>query len=118
SELLHQRRIDARVAVPQQVDPPGADRIEDAAAFEIVEPDPFGAADRYERQRFVVLHLRAGMPDCAQAALEHLCILVHVADSISASKDKRPETPAAVGSRRNGTTPSSGQSRRCSRART
>jgi len=44
--------LHARVAVPEQVDPPGADRIEDAAAFEIVEPCSFSAAHRHEAAAF------------------------------------------------------------------
>ncbi len=95
SELLHQRRVDARVAVPEQVDP---DRVEDAAAFEIVEPEPFGATDRHERQRFVVLHLRAGMPDGTQAALENLRVRAHAATSSRASSDRRREICSALGS--------------------
>ena len=67
-ELRVERRVDARMAVPEQVDPPGADRVQDAAAFEIVEPDAFGAADRHQRQRLVMLHLGARMPDRAPAA--------------------------------------------------
>src|SRR5260221_3302653 len=108
SELLYQRRIDARVAVPKQIDPPRADRIEDAAAFEIVEPDPFGAADRHERQRFVVFHLRAGMPDRAQAALEHPCVRVHAVASSKDASDRSQAAFAALGARLNGSTPTSG----------
>src|SRR5258708_13525332 len=77
SELLHQRRVDARVAVPEQVDPPRADRVEDAAAFEIVDPEPFGATDLHERQRFVGLHLRSRMPAGTQAPLHNLPLPTH-----------------------------------------
>ncbi len=63
---------DHRMAVAEDIGPPGADRVDVALAIEIGQPDAFGGGDRYQRQRaagFVVLHLRAGMPDMREGAL-------------------------------------------------
>ena len=68
-ELARQRGLHARVAVAEQVDPPGADRVEVAPAVGVDQPRPFGARDREQRLGFEPLHLRAGMPDRAAAAL-------------------------------------------------
>ena len=62
--------VDRRVAVPEQINPPRAYRIEIAPPVEIVEPRPVGAGDRHQRQRLVQLHLRARMPDGGVAARE------------------------------------------------
>ena len=70
AELRGDRRVDARIRVAEQIDPPGAHRIEVAAAVEIVEPRAVAARDGHERQRFVQLHLRARMPDGAPAPRE------------------------------------------------
>ena len=45
------RRVDARVGVAEQVDPPGADGVEVAPAVVAVQPDAFAARDRDHRQR-------------------------------------------------------------------
>src|SRR6185437_10082746 len=66
ARLLGQRGGDARVGMPEQVGPPRADAVEVAAAFGVVEPRAFAAHDRYERDRLVVAHLGAGMPDMLQ----------------------------------------------------
>jgi len=68
AELVRKRGVDARVTVAEQVHPPRADGIEIAPAFEVVEPAALSPRHRDERQRFVVLHLRAGMPHGRQAA--------------------------------------------------
>ncbi len=67
-QLFGERRIDARVGMPEEIDPPGAHGIEIAFAVEILEPRPRTASNRDHRQGFVVLHLRAGMPHDAQVA--------------------------------------------------
>ena len=67
-ELILQRRIDARIGVAEQVDPPRADRIQITLAVGVVQPDAATVADGDQRHRFMVLHLRAWMPDAAQTA--------------------------------------------------
>ena len=69
AELVGERGVDARVGMAEEIHPPRADRIEVAPALEIVEPATFAARHGNERQRLVVLHLGAGMPDRGQAAL-------------------------------------------------
>ena len=67
-KLRADSRIDSRIGVSEQIDPPGADRVQVAPAFEVVQP--WSAAMRYghHRQPFVQLHLGARMPDRAQCA--------------------------------------------------
>ena len=67
-ELRLQCRDDARVAVAEQARPPRADRVEIAPSVVAVQPGAFGAGDRHHRQRFVVVHLRARMPDDGEVA--------------------------------------------------
>ena len=69
-ELVDERGADPRIRVPEEIDPPRAHRVEIAATVEIVEPRAVAARDGDERQRLVLLHLRARMPDGAKAALE------------------------------------------------
>jgi hypothetical protein len=77
-ELLAQRCIDSRVAVAEQVDPPGADAVQVTPAIEVVQPDTVATGDRHQRQaldrRRVLLHLCAGVPDRSQAALQQIAI--------------------------------------------
>jgi len=75
-ELLAQRRDDARVAVPEEVRPPGADGVEEAVAVHVLQPRALRAADRHQRQGLVQLHLRARMPDGVEAAAEEV-VVVH-----------------------------------------
>ena len=65
-ELRGDRGADARIRVAEEIDPPRAHRVEIAAAVEIVEPRTLAARDRHERQRLVLLHLRARMPHGAR----------------------------------------------------
>ena len=67
-ELLGDGSVDARVRMPEQVDPPRAHRIEIAAAVEVMQPRATPARDRHERRLLVVLHLRARMPHRGAAA--------------------------------------------------
>ena len=67
-ELIFQRRVDARIGVAEQVDPPGADGIQITMTGAVVEPCALAARDRDERQALVVLHLGARVPDGAEAA--------------------------------------------------
>ena len=75
-ELVDQRRADRRMAVAEEVGPPRADAVEVAPALDVDQPGPLGRGDRDQRRRIglravrgaVRLHLRAGVPDGAQAA--------------------------------------------------
>ncbi|MNQ72515.1 hypothetical protein D3C85_872230 [compost metagenome] len=69
--------VDPRVGMAEDVDPPGADRIEITFAFEVFEPHAFAALDRDQRQLFVVFHLGAGMPQNREIALHPLIIQAH-----------------------------------------
>lgn len=44
-ELLGERGLDVRMAVAEEVDPPGADAIQVAASFGVVEPGALGTRD-------------------------------------------------------------------------
>ena len=65
-QLPDQCRVDAGVAVAEQIDPPGTDGIQVAPAFEVFQPDALAGAYRYKREPLVVLHLRAWMPQDGQ----------------------------------------------------
>jgi len=62
-ELRAQRGVDVRVAVAEEIHPPRADAVEQAPPVRVDQPRPFAAHDRHERQRLVLFHLRAGVPD-------------------------------------------------------
>ena len=70
--LCVEGRVDVRVAVPEQVDPPGADGVEVAPAVEVLQPDALSATHWYERQPFMILHLCAGMPYGGEIALDEI----------------------------------------------
>ena len=76
-ELRGQRRVDPRVGVAEQVDPPRSDRIEVAAPVVVVEPGPGRARDRDRRRLLVLLHLRAGVPDRIAAAQRPVAARCH-----------------------------------------
>jgi len=67
-ELVLQRLDDARMPVPEQARPPRTDRVEIAPPVVAVQPRALGACDRHHRQRFVIVHLRARMPDDGEVA--------------------------------------------------
>ena len=67
-ELEFQRRDDMRMPMPEQVRPPGTDRIEITLALEVGQPRAFGFLDRHERQPLVILHLCARVPDVRERA--------------------------------------------------
>jgi hypothetical protein len=48
-ELIRKRGVDVRVAVPEQVDPPGTDGIQITVAFEVFQPYAFATANRDHR---------------------------------------------------------------------
>ena len=60
--------------MPEKIDPPGADRVEVAVAFEVIQPHSIAARDRYQWHLLMVLHLGAGMPHGAQAAGEQILV--------------------------------------------
>ena len=68
AQLLRERRIDARVGMPEDIDPPGTHGVEIAFAVEILEPRSGTASNRDHGHGFMVLHLRAGMPHHPQIA--------------------------------------------------
>ncbi|MNF63687.1 hypothetical protein D3C84_453950 [compost metagenome] len=76
-DLVLDALVDPRVGMAEDVDPPGADRIEITFAFEVFEPDAFAALDRDQRQLFVIFHLGAGMPQNREIALHPLIIQAH-----------------------------------------
>jgi hypothetical protein len=65
-ELFAYRGIDARIGMAEQIDPPRADAIDIAPAREVLEPNALATANRDHRERFVILHLRAGVPHVRQ----------------------------------------------------
>ncbi|MNV27987.1 hypothetical protein D3C71_1191580 [compost metagenome] len=76
-DLVLDALVDPRVGVSEHIDPPGADRIEVAFAFEVFQPHAFPALDRDQRQLFVIFHLGAGMPQHGEIALHPLIIQAH-----------------------------------------
>ncbi len=68
-ELFLQPRHDVRMAVAEDVGPPGTDRVEIALALEILEPHALCRFHRHQRQPLVVLHLGAGVPDVGEGAV-------------------------------------------------
>ena len=62
--------IDRRMAMAEQIDPPGTHRVEISTSVEVVEPRSACARERDQRQRFMLLHLRARMPNRGAAARE------------------------------------------------
>jgi len=76
-ELVADALVDPRVGMPEHVHPPGTDRIEVAVAVEILEPDTFTTLDRNQRQLFVILHLRAGVPEHGEIALHPDLVQAH-----------------------------------------
>ena len=73
AQLRDEGRIDARIGMPEEIDPPGTHRIEIALAVKILEPGAGTAPDRDHRQGFMVLHLRAWMPHDAKVAYGERC---------------------------------------------
>ncbi|MNQ94036.1 hypothetical protein D3C85_1095350 [compost metagenome] len=77
-DLVLDALVDARVGMPEHIDPPGADGIEVALAFKILQPDAFAALDRDQRQLLMVFHLGAGVPQDRKVALHPLVIEAHI----------------------------------------
>src|SRR3989338_7444972 len=67
-KLVAQSGVDARVAMPEQIHPPGADRIQVTFPVIVVQPHTLAARNRHQRKILIMLHLRAWMPDSRQAA--------------------------------------------------
>ncbi len=77
-ELILYALVDIRVGVTKDVDPPRADGIHVAVAFEIMQPDAFAPLNRDDRHVLVVFHLGAGMPEHRNVALHPLVVQAHV----------------------------------------
>ena len=77
-ELVLDALIDVGVGVAEDVDPPGADRIHIAVAFEVVQPDAFAALYRYHRHVLMVFHLGAGVPEHRNITLHPIVVQAHV----------------------------------------
>ncbi|MNF44326.1 hypothetical protein D3C84_254330 [compost metagenome] len=95
-DLILDALIDARVGVAKHVDPPRADGVEVALAFEVFEPDAFAALDRDQRQLFVVFHLGAGMPQHREVALHPLVIQAHLQSPRGGSRQARANNRASL----------------------
>ena len=67
-QLVVQCGIDVRVAVAEQVHPPGTDRIEVAFLVAVIQPDAARARDRQQREALVMFHLRTGVPHGRETA--------------------------------------------------
>ena len=66
--LIGHCSTDVRVAVPEQIDPPGADAVQVAAAIGVVQPGAAGAVNGQRWRGFVPLHGGARVPDGSDAA--------------------------------------------------
>ncbi len=95
-DLILDALVDPRVGVAEHVDPPRADCVEVALAFEIFEPDAFAALDRDQRQLFVVFHLGAGMPQHREIALHPLIIKAHLQSPRGGSRQARANNRASL----------------------
>ena len=71
-ELLVQGRVDARVGMAKQVDPPRADGVQVTMTIVVMQPRALGVVDSDQGHGFVVLHLGTRVPDTVQAALHQL----------------------------------------------
>jgi len=67
-ELVFQCRVDARIGMPEQIDPPRTDGVQITPPVGVVQPGPAAVADRHQRHGFMVLHLGAGVPHAVAAA--------------------------------------------------
>ncbi|MNZ24435.1 hypothetical protein D3C78_415830 [compost metagenome] len=76
-DLVLDTLVDAWVGMAEDVDPPGADGIEIALAFEVFQPHAFATLDRNQRQFFVVFHLGAGVPQDLEVTLHPLLVEAH-----------------------------------------
>ena len=117
-ELLAQCRLDARMTVAEQVDPPRTDGVQNSIAVKIVQPHTLGTAHRHQRHQLVVFHLCARVPARAQAARAHgvvaRCAQARIRNRGSIFNSGVIFFGAASGLK--ATLPSSGASRRCSSA--
>ena len=74
-QLTGQCAVDSRIAVAEQVDPPRADGVQVALAFEVFKPHALATADRDNGEPFMVLHLCARMPHNGQVSFYQVVIL-------------------------------------------
>src|SRR5450830_127877 len=73
--------------MPEQIDPPGTNGIQIASAVGIIQPGTLTTHHGNKRGGFMMLHLRARMPDAGQAALCqcHRVWCVHAATTVVAT---------------------------------
>jgi hypothetical protein len=69
-QLRVQCSLDVRMAMPKQIDPPRAHRIQVALAVGIKQPGALTADDGHQGLRLVVFHLCAGVPHGGAATLQ------------------------------------------------
>ena len=62
AELIGNRRIDTRVAMPEKVAPPRTDHIKIPFSIDPVKINAFTALNRNRRKGFIILHLRTRVP--------------------------------------------------------
>ena len=74
-ELILQRGFNARIIVAEQINPPGTYAIQIAPPIKIVQPYTIAALNGDQRQLFVRLHLRAGVPHGFKAAMQVILVL-------------------------------------------
>ena len=75
-QLLAQGGVDVRVAVAEQVDPPGADAVKVTFAVNIVEPRALTPGNGDEWQIvLMLLHLGTGVPDGGETATEKVFVI-------------------------------------------
>jgi hypothetical protein len=66
------RGADGGMGMAEEVYPPRADGVEVTTPVLVFQPDAMGTADGDRRQPFVVLHLRAGMPQYRSITLSEV----------------------------------------------
>ncbi|OIQ70594.1 hypothetical protein GALL_477910 [mine drainage metagenome] len=68
-ELVLERRIDARIGMAEQIDPPGAVCVEVAATRIVEQPWALATHDGERQQLRGALHLRARVPDRTETSM-------------------------------------------------
>ena len=90
AHLLLNRRVDSRIGVAKEIDPPGADGIDKSIAFKVLKPDTLATLDGHQRHgAFVVFHLGAGVPHGLEAT----------GDEVSIAHDNSPSDGLILGCR-------------------
>ena len=74
-QLVFKRRVNGRMGMTKEVDPPGADGIEITVSLKVLEPDPEGPFYGDGGPLFVVLHLGTGVPENLEVAGSEVLII-------------------------------------------